>query len=1132
MSTVALALDNPHPKHWAPVNRLKIACPICGKLDRCTIAPDGRWAWCFRDPDGKGRGAGARYQLTGDRPAIAPRPPRQRYPSNEIADPDTLDAVYSALLNLLDLSPTHREQLHARGLTDEQIARHGYRSLPEAPGGRQPLVGQLLRTFPGTILAHVPGVFVRLHRGRQAGALDLAGAAGMLIPVRDPRGRIIRLRIRRDAGDGGKYRWLSSDGRPGGTAAPAAIHVARPAEVQDARVYVVEGEIKANIAADRLGAVVVSVPGVSIWRPALAILDELDAAEVGVAYDADLFVKPDVRRHRDAFADELAAAGFAVDLVEWDLAQGKGLDDYLTAGHPLTDANLTTWQPRHRIRSVDAAAMADRFPAPPRLFPLAEARAGIRAALDAALWAPAPVQIAITSTPGAGKTQAAYEAIAAFAANPPTRITKTGERVPPRIALVVQTNEAANAAIAALPGAVYLGGRVNPDALKRAEDPASFGPSPDARVCYHFHEAQAAGRKRHVSLDCLGDDTYPPCPHRDADEAARRAPLVVAQASKLIHNLDILAGFHAVIWDEKLTDYLRFTLTLQRPRAAEHAGDHDYAGSLAEHRRCLQFFPDRYPLGCPTRQLIDLLEDCFHESLDADRSVPLVPVLQRRAAALGVDLRSLIGTLRDQYRNQLPGETPPPGAPVVKRGVLDIEQFHRDEDGKGIRPLVCLVDTVAAIAADLETDPRNARAYLTAAGIEVQCFRDKAIRALRHKRLVNLDATPPAELGRFFPKLERVDFPIAEHVELIQFTDRLYSAQQIAQPELAERINRRLAMEVGAGVILTHKSADPAAAKDGAPALAVPGATTGHFGLDDRATNAFQDCDWLAIVGHPLPPADPIRRRVQALRGWLGDPAPPLSTEETTYRPYNWRDAAGSGLAYRRRCDPDPDVQAALDDALDANLRQAIGRLRPALRSPDAPARVLLFCADPTDYPVSALTTLAEELADTATRTVPAGFAEHNDLRADRARAVLAAALAAYPHAGRNELARLTRLSPLTVSKYLAFQSTPNPERFTPPGSHPERSQYIYRDACDPPGVNPLPEPLPPDDQPDRWEVQDLLDRWNELGKPAIPRLAGPPIGNLVRWIDWEAPRPGDWSAVRRALARPSVAGGLPRGEP
>src|SRR5262249_34110024 len=72
---------------------------------------------------------------------------------------------------------------------------------------------------------------------------------------------------------------------------------------------------------------------------------------------------PTVARPLSACADGLTAAGLAVDLERWNVADGKGLDDLLANGkQPELLTGDTAWS---AIRDIFAAATADEEPGPP-----------------------------------------------------------------------------------------------------------------------------------------------------------------------------------------------------------------------------------------------------------------------------------------------------------------------------------------------------------------------------------------------------------------------------------------------------------------------------------------------------------------------------------------------------------------------------------------------------------------------------------------------------------------------------------------------------------------------------------------------------------------------------------------------
>lgn len=288
----------------------------------------------------QGRPADWREQLARG-PAPPPRP---------VVDAELADLAYRALLSRLTLSDAHRAALLARGMTDEQIARHGYVSSPANEEERRSLAAEVAAEVARDLAGAAPG-FVRDTQGRPT---LVCGDDELLIPVRDAQGRVVGIRRRLDdPGDGGKYRWFSAkDGRHSVGQDGNTVHVARPARQRTDRVVVVEGEIKANVAADRFGCIVVSVPGVSAIRGVLPALAELSSAEVVLAYDADMVTNPNVARSEMMLAHRLIDAGYRVARWTWELADAKGLDDLIALGllpfpvpHPVLTQPLATTEP-------------------------------------------------------------------------------------------------------------------------------------------------------------------------------------------------------------------------------------------------------------------------------------------------------------------------------------------------------------------------------------------------------------------------------------------------------------------------------------------------------------------------------------------------------------------------------------------------------------------------------------------------------------------------------------------------------------------------------------------------------------------------------------------------------------------
>lgn len=317
---------------WQEVTRGH-PCPVCKKPDWCRISRDGKWCACRRESQGAketkqyGDGSEAYIHLLRDNPPNGKPHPTARPPGDAssivspkpTADAETRDRAYRMLLGELQLSEPHRDNLRARGLTDEHIEVGGYRTHDTHYNALKLwyALGDAARTIPGL------------------SPTKILAPSGLLVPVRDLAGRIIALRIRPDdPGDGGKYRYLSSrsdkypDGPSPGSPAHIPVGITGPCPV----ARITEGELKADASWWLSSVPTVSFPGVASWRAVLGVLTELRCKTVRVAFDADAASNANVARSLRECVKELAALGYAIELERWPVESGKGIDDLLLAG--------------------------------------------------------------------------------------------------------------------------------------------------------------------------------------------------------------------------------------------------------------------------------------------------------------------------------------------------------------------------------------------------------------------------------------------------------------------------------------------------------------------------------------------------------------------------------------------------------------------------------------------------------------------------------------------------------------------------------------------------------------------------------------------------------------------------------
>jgi len=267
--------------------------------------------------------------------AKAPKPTRQRpkfLAAEPLADRETRNRAFTALVTAGTLLPAHREALIQRGLSEAEIDQAQYISLPR--GDRQSLVAAMGAAVPA--LHGVPGVSYapRTQRWR------LEGAPGLLIPVRDRYGKIQACQIRLDDGPT-RYQWLTSaPHREGWT----GVSPGTPFHVAGLRFWnktttwwVTEGPLKADVTAAWLHRPVLGIPGIGVWSRVGRVLARWHPPRVILALDQD--PSPSTRSRVDAVQQALAQllqqAGIGVFVAHWPEGP-KGIDDAVRLGTHLS----------------------------------------------------------------------------------------------------------------------------------------------------------------------------------------------------------------------------------------------------------------------------------------------------------------------------------------------------------------------------------------------------------------------------------------------------------------------------------------------------------------------------------------------------------------------------------------------------------------------------------------------------------------------------------------------------------------------------------------------------------------------------------------------------------------------------
>lgn len=230
-----------------------ITCPVCTRKHRwfCSVTIDDGLCLCYKVPSDKvakdGRYIHIVKEISVNRNRQFVEQIQESKQEKPIAEIERIDAVYRTLLQSLNLKDKHFDDLsQIRGLSDKGIAENLYASVP-AFARRYEIAQKLAESFD---LEGVPGFY--FDESANKWCLTLA-YDGFFIPLKNEQGKFTALKIRRDDTRRGKFMLFSSKNK-GGTMPESQLHFANPDVVRETKViFITEGELKADIAADLEG---------------------------------------------------------------------------------------------------------------------------------------------------------------------------------------------------------------------------------------------------------------------------------------------------------------------------------------------------------------------------------------------------------------------------------------------------------------------------------------------------------------------------------------------------------------------------------------------------------------------------------------------------------------------------------------------------------------------------------------------------------------------------------------------------------------------------------------------------------------------------------------------------------------
>lgn len=253
------------------------------------------------------------------------------------------------------LSEVHLENLSDRGLTEEDIQKAGYFSMPSRNTRYMTAFFRELKTrygYEASVVEGVPG-FYKMNEKPEGQQYTFVANKGIGIPICDAEGMIRGIQVRRDKTKkgGSRYIWLSSafaneeDDLSFGTNSGSPIHVSSPQENRfPSVVFITEGVFKSEALAKTYSSTALSLQGIGSWKhellPTLQVLEENEDTTIQniyLVFDADIRSNIHVFEAAKSILDHLESlnddGNLRVYYAWWDNLFGKGVDDLIQNGY-------------------------------------------------------------------------------------------------------------------------------------------------------------------------------------------------------------------------------------------------------------------------------------------------------------------------------------------------------------------------------------------------------------------------------------------------------------------------------------------------------------------------------------------------------------------------------------------------------------------------------------------------------------------------------------------------------------------------------------------------------------------------------------------------------------------------------
>lgn len=253
---------------------------------------------------------------------------------------DKLDTVYNDLLHRLTLSEKHQNWLQKRGVDPNWAMLAGYRSTEEVESkGQFQFVDLTKAKFKSLLdsysyLEKVPG-FSRIGSPKPKIGLR---SDSILIPSRNPQGKIQAIKQRIIDGKGARMRWLASAGENAPAVVNSPHYPLKVGSKKHPELWITEGERKADCHYLLTEKPTVGISGTGCYKQITTILDNClqSGGKVVLAFDKDAAGVVATSK----VADIVSGVGVPVEIADW--TEAKGIDDAVVKEREVVTRKFTS----------------------------------------------------------------------------------------------------------------------------------------------------------------------------------------------------------------------------------------------------------------------------------------------------------------------------------------------------------------------------------------------------------------------------------------------------------------------------------------------------------------------------------------------------------------------------------------------------------------------------------------------------------------------------------------------------------------------------------------------------------------------------------------------------------------------